>query len=54
MRTFAIALNKANPDIVERIERKYLDHYRITDTSAMIVKRSYPLIRTQGCTGVAR
>ena len=36
MRTFAIALNEANPDIVERIERKYPDHYRITDTSFLV------------------
>ena len=36
MRTFAIALNEANPDVVERIEGKYPDHYRITDTLFLI------------------
>ena len=36
MRTFAIVLNEANLDIVERIERKYPDHYRITDTSFLV------------------
>ena len=36
MRTFAIALNETNPDIVERIEGKYPDHYRITDTLFLI------------------
>lgn len=36
MRIFAIALNEANPDVVERIEGKYPDHYRITDTSFLV------------------
>ena len=36
MRTFAIVLNEANPDVAERIEGKYPDHYRITDTSFLV------------------
>ena len=36
MRTFAVALNETNPDVAERIEGKYPDHYRITDTLFLI------------------
>ena len=36
MRTFAIVLNEANPDVAEPIEGKYPDHYRISDTSFLV------------------
>ena len=36
MRTFAIVLNEANPDVAERIKGEYPDHYRITDTLFLI------------------
>ena len=36
MCTFAIVLNETNPAVAERIEEKYPDRYRITDTSFLV------------------
>ncbi len=36
MRVFAVVLNEANPDVASRIEAKYPDHYKWSDTFFLV------------------
>jgi len=39
MPAFAVILNEENPEVSQRIEREYPEHYRITDTVFLLQSR---------------